>query len=107
MYSKSEILQKTILNIAVQFDISVLQLSKILEVNDIVQILEGSKEAESAMVLINIYKKLYSVTNGDVNTMRIFIHSNNKLINAIPLEVLQTKYGLTTVFELLRFFQYS
>lgn len=107
MYSKSEILQKTILNIAVQFDISVLQLSKILEVNDIVQILEGSKEAESAMVLINIYKKLYSVTNGDVNTMRIFIHSNNKLINAIPLEVLQTKDGLTTVFELLRFFQYS
>lgn len=107
MYSKSEILQKTILNIAVQFDISVLQLSKILEVNDIVQIIEGSKEAESAMVLINIYKKLYSVTNGDVNAMRIFIHNNNKLINAIPLEVLQTKDGLTTVFELLRFFQNS
>lgn len=105
MYSNSEILQKAILNIAIQFDISVLQLLKILEVSDIFQIVEGSKEAGSAIMFINIYKKLYSVTNGDVNAMRIFIHSNNKLINEIPLEVLQTQDGLTTVFELLRFFQ--
>lgn len=105
MYSKNEILQKSILNIADQFDISTLQLTKILEVKDILQIVDGSKEAESAIMLIHIYKKLYSLTNGDVNAIRIFIHSNNKLINAIPLDVLQTQDGLTTVFELLKFFQ--
>lgn len=107
MYSKNEILQKAILNIAVKFDISVLMLLKILEVNDIFQIVEGSENAEAAMMLINIYKKLYSLTNGDVNAMRIFIHSNNKLINAVPLEVLQTQDGLSTVFELLKNFQNS
>ena len=46
MYSKNEILQKSILNIADQFDISTLQLTKILEVKDILQIVDGSKEEQ-------------------------------------------------------------
>lgn len=104
MTFKDDVLQKAILNVADQLNIGSLELLKILNTEYINHIVEGSNEAKSALILINIYKKLYSLTDGDVRSMQIFIHSNNKLIDAIPFEVLQKNDGLSKISGLLERF---
>lgn len=106
MTLKDEILQKAILNAADQLDIGSFDLMKILNVEDINHIIAGSTESESALIFINICKKLYSLTNGNVKDMRLFLHSNNRLIGAKPFDALHQDNGLVKISDSLTYFQH-
>lgn len=60
-----------------------------------------SKEGELALHVIRIYRSLYALEGGDLESMEEWLNTPNKHLNAIPKELLKNVQGLVQVTEYL------
>ncbi|HHJ21079.1 MAG TPA: DUF2384 domain-containing protein [Gammaproteobacteria bacterium] len=55
----------------------------------------GSKAWELAVLLVRLYRSLDSITNGDENTARAWMHNPNEHLHGIPITLTQKVDGLS------------
>src|SRR3990167_2741272 len=60
-----------------------------------------SKEGECSLLLIRIYRYLFALNGGNVEAMKHWLRTNNRHIQAIPLEAMKTVLGLSRVVNYL------
>ncbi|OAL76796.1 hypothetical protein AY606_12575 [Acinetobacter sp. SFB] len=57
----------------------------------------NSKQEEIALILIRIYKAIYTLNGGDIEWIHHFLNSPNLLTGGIPMEQLKSMDGLLSV----------
>ncbi len=57
----------------------------------------ASKQGELALLLVRLARALYALTGGDVQWIRHFMQSPNRVTGGIPAEQIATIQGLVTV----------
>lgn len=60
-----------------------------------------SKQGELALLLIRIARALYALAGGDVEWMRHFMRSPNRVTGGIPAEQIHSVQGLVAVLQLV------
>ena len=61
----------------------------------------ASKSGELALLLIRGYRSLYVLVGGEPETMRHWMHTENRHTGGVPAEQVMTVQGLTRVVEYL------
>lgn len=94
---------KAVFNIAEQLDISDFQIIKIIGINlNKIEQIENSNSFSLALLLVDFYKELYFIFGGNLKSIKIFLNSDNKLLQGKPLEIIQNEGGLDFVVGTLR-----
>ncbi|MGB7483803.1 MbcA/ParS/Xre antitoxin family protein [Castellaniella ginsengisoli] len=57
----------------------------------------ASKQGELALLLVRLARALYALTGGDVQWIRHFMQSPNRVTGGVPAEQIATIQGLVTV----------
>ncbi|MFV0284245.1 MAG: antitoxin Xre/MbcA/ParS toxin-binding domain-containing protein [Castellaniella sp.] len=57
----------------------------------------ASKQGELALLLVRLARALYALTGGDVQWIRHFMQSPNRVTGGVPAEQITTIQGLVTV----------
>ncbi len=57
----------------------------------------ASKQGELALMLVRLARALYALTGGDVEWMRHFMRTPNRVTGGVPAEQIATIQGLMTV----------
>lgn len=57
----------------------------------------ASKQGELALLLVRLARALYALTGGDVQWIRHFMHSPNRVTGGVPADQIATIQGLMTV----------
>ncbi|MEM7669171.1 MAG: antitoxin Xre-like helix-turn-helix domain-containing protein [Pseudomonadota bacterium] len=55
------------------------------------------KEFEIAALLVRVFRSLDAITGGDVSVNQNWIRNRNEALGGVPVEMLQSIYGLTNV----------
>lgn len=58
-----------------------------------------SKQGELALLLIRIARAVFALTGGDIDWIRHFMHTPNKVTGGIPAQQIQTIQGLMQVLQ--------
>ena len=61
----------------------------------------ASKQGELALLIIRIARSVSSLSGGDQDWVRHFMHNPNKLTGGIPKQQIQSVQGLVTVLQLV------
>lgn len=61
----------------------------------------GSKEGELALLLIRVYRALYALNGGNLDAMQHWLRTQNRHLQAVPLEAMKTVMGLSQVVQYL------
>lgn len=101
------VLATAVLNVADQLDLKQAQLGAVLGMQRTAisrmkskpELDPESKQGELAVMLIRIYRALFSLMGGDLEWMRHFMKSHNKVTGGIPQEQIQTVVGLMSVLQ--------
>lgn len=104
---KKVVLAKAVLNVATQLDLKQAQLAAILGVHrTAISRLKGnpeldpsSKQGEIALLLIRISRALYALTGGDIEWMRHFMNTPNRVTGGIPVKQIESISGLVAVLQ--------
>lgn len=56
-----------------------------------------SKQGELALILVRISTALFTLTGGDLDWIRHFMHTQNKITGGIPAKQIESIQGLITV----------
>lgn len=67
----------------------------------------NSKQVEIALILIRIYRAVYSLNGGDIKWMHHFLNSPNLLTGGIPMEQLESMSGLLSVLNTVESLQHN
>src|SRR6201995_2304714 len=59
----------------------------------------GTKPFELAQLFIRLFRSLDAITGSDDAASRSWMHGHNTILNAMPLELIKTVTGLTTVLQ--------
>ena len=102
---KSKVLVKASWKAAEQLGLKPEQFIKILHLESVdVNLSEAtlmldpnSKQEEIALILIRIYKAIYTLNGGDIEWIHHFLNSTNLLTGGIPMEQLKSMDGLLSV----------
>lgn len=112
--SKSKVLAKAVFNLAEQLQLKDSELALILGISETELSLTlkedgldpNAAEGERALTLVCIYRELFSLNGGDLNWMRRFIDSPNRLLNhQTPRSLMKTEKGLKKVLHLVEWLQ--
>jgi hypothetical protein len=57
----------------------------------------ASKQGELALLLVRLARALYALTGGDIEWIRHFMHTPNRVTGGVPAEQIATIQGLVTV----------
>lgn len=103
--NEAEVLAKALLNASSELSLKQSELAKALGVDlSAINKLKSSgsldpssKKGEIALALVRIASSLHSLTNGDREWMKRFMHSENNGTRGIPAEQISTISGLKTV----------
>lgn len=60
-----------------------------------------SKEGEFSLLLIRVYRSLFALNGGNQEAIRHWLTTNNRHIQAVPLEAMKTVLGLSRVVNYL------
>lgn len=110
MLSPANVLAKAILNIAEQLQLTESELATIvgLLMTDRARTLQEdllkphTTAAKRALLLVRVYQGIYDLNGGDIECMRHFINSPNRLLDhQSPRMLIQTEQGLSKVVDLL------
>ena len=101
------VLATAVLNAAEQLDLKQSQLAAVLGMHRTAisrmknkpELDPESKQGELAVMLIRIYRALFSLMDGDLEWMRHFMQSHNKVTKGVPREQIQTVVGLMSVLQ--------
>lgn len=61
----------------------------------------NSKEGELALLLIRVYRALYALNGGNLDAMGHWLRTQNRHLQAVPLEAMKTVMGLSQVVQYL------
>ncbi|WP_437881520.1 antitoxin Xre/MbcA/ParS toxin-binding domain-containing protein [Pseudomonas sp. LRF_L74] len=103
------VLLKALLNTREQLGLTQVQLAAIVGVNrsaisrwsESGGLKPQSKTGELALLLIRIYRALYTLFGGNLDDMRHFLRTQNHHLAGIPLELMSQVQGLVRVVEYL------
>jgi hypothetical protein len=101
------VLAKAVLNVASQLGLRQADLAMVLgmhrtavsRLKQTPSLDPASKQGELALQLIRLGRALYTLTGGDEQWIRHFMHTPNKLTGGVPAEQIQTIQGLFTVLQ--------
>lgn len=101
------VLATAVLNVAEQLDLKQAQLGAVLGMQRTAisrmkskpELDPESKQGELAVMLIRIYRALFSLMDGDLEWMRHFMKSHNNVTGGVPQEQIQTVVGLMSVLQ--------
>ncbi len=104
---KKVVLAKAVLNAAEQLDLKQAQLAAILgghrtaisRLKSNPELDPASKQGELALLLIRIYRALYALTGGDVDWMRHFMNTPNRVTGGVPVQQIESISGLVSVLQ--------
>ncbi len=60
-----------------------------------------AKPGELALMLIRCYRGLYGLVGGDPEAMRHWMHTHNRHVQGVPVDLVQTAPGLSRVLDYL------
>lgn len=99
------VLAKAVLRTAEKLGLSMNQLAQVLSVehaaiNQVSMALDPtSKPGQKALLLIQMFQSVYTLTGGDVEAIQNFMSSPNRITGGIPIEQIQKDPGLVQVLE--------
>jgi hypothetical protein len=95
------VLAKAVLKAAEQLGLEQAQLEQVLNLHhtEIIELDPGSKSGQKALLLIQVFQSLYALNGGDIEWIRHFMNSQNRVTGGIPIEQIQQKAGLIKVLE--------
>ena len=64
----------------------------------------NSQSGEIAIIVIRIYRAVYSLNGGDIKWMHRFLNSPNLLTGGVPIEQMETMHGLLSVLKAVEAF---
>ena len=64
----------------------------------------NSQSGEIAIILIRIYRAVYSLNGGDIQWMHHFLNSPNLLTGGVPIEQMESMNGLLAVLKAVEAF---
>lgn len=104
---KKVVLAKAVLNAADQLDLKQAQLAAVLGMHRTAisklksnpELDPATKQGELAVMLIRIYRALYSLMGGDLEWMRHFMKTHNTATGGIPVEQIESIGGLMAVLQ--------
>lgn len=104
------VLAKAVLNVAENLGLESVHLEMVLGMNYIsisqlkqdVELEPTSKPGQKALLLINLFQSLYSLSGGDTDWMRSFMYTYNGVTGGIPNEQIQSEAGLVKVTQTLQ-----
>lgn len=104
---KAVVLAKAVLNAAEQLGLKQVQLAAVLGVHRTAisrlkhhpELDPTSKQGELALLLIRLARALYALTGGDVEWVRHFMCTPNKVTGGIPIQQIEQIQGLFSVLQ--------
>ena len=101
------VLTKALLNAAEQLKLNQTELAAIIGVHRTAiskfkknhDLDPESKSGELALLFIRLYRALYAINGGDLDWMRLFLNSPNRVTGAVPLEQIKNIQGLVQVLQ--------
>jgi len=64
----------------------------------------NSQQGEIALIVIRIYRAVYSLNGGDIKWMHHFLNSPNSLTGGVPIEQMESMNGLLSVLKAVETF---
>jgi len=64
----------------------------------------NSQSGEIAIIVIRIYRAVYSLNGGDIKWMHHFLNSPNSLTGGVPIEQMESMNGLLSVLKAVEAF---
>ncbi len=104
---KKVVLAKAMLNAAEQLGLKQSQLAAVIGVHRTAisrlknnpELDPASKQGELALLLIRLYRALYALTGGDVEWMRHFMNTPNRVTAGVPVQQIESIRGLVSVLQ--------
>jgi len=101
------VLAKALLNAAEQLGLKQTELASVLGVHRTaisrlkqrITLDPVSKQGELALLLIRIARSLFTLTGGDKDWMKHFMHTSNKVTGGVPAEQVASIQGLMSVLQ--------
>ncbi|TCB64875.1 hypothetical protein E0H88_14575 [Acinetobacter sp. ANC 4216] len=111
--NKSEVLAKAAWKAAEQLGLKPEQFIKILhleggdsDLSELQMLDPSSQQGEIALILIRIYKAIYSLNGGDIDWMHHFLNSPNLLTGGVPIKQMESMSGLLSVLQTVEYLQH-
>jgi hypothetical protein len=57
----------------------------------------NSKNGEAALMFLNIYKALFAINGGDLESCRVWLRTKNKSLGNVPIEMMASMKGMVAV----------
>ena len=107
--AEQRVLAKAVMNVATQLNLSSVQLSDILGLDPVTltqqealpELDPQTETGQRAMLLVQIFKRLFAMTGGDAVWMQQFIHTRNQVSNGIPVEQMKSLDGMRNILAVL------
>lgn len=104
---KKVVLAKAVLNAAEQLGLKQAQLAAVIGVHRTAisrlknnpELDPASKQGELALLLIRLYRALYALTGGDIEWMRHFMNTPNRVTAGVPVQQIESIRGLVSVLQ--------
>lgn len=104
---KKVVLAKAMFNAAEQLGLKQSQLAAVIGVHRTAisrlknnpELDPASKQGELALLLIRLYRALYALTGGDVEWMRHFMNTPNRVTAGVPVQQIESIRGLVSVLQ--------
>lgn len=81
------------------------RLKKVLKLNNVSTIVKldpASDAGHRALLLIQIFQYLYSLSAGEEKVIKMFMNTKNRITKGIPIEQVEKEHGLVKVLECVR-----